>query len=178
MIYEFMPQKNVRKLAGMLSILISATVGFFLFTSLFPTMPLRWLFQLSGFVCIGIVIFIAARYIGKNLVYGISEGENGLDFTVTEVTNGGRSRVIVMRFALSEVESVEFLGNDSGKKKLLSKRVKKERRPTYNYCAEMGDPNTYCVFFTQNGTHSLLKLSPDSVILDYLTKKAENTEEL
>lgn len=177
MVYEYMPQKNIKKLTGMLVILISAAVGFFLFPSLFPNMPMRWIFQLTGMLCLVGVIFIATRYIGKALVYSILEDEEGLDFAVTEVTNGGRTRVTVCRFAIAEIDSIERVGTNSERKRALDARAKRERRKIFNYCAEIGDTNAYYVFLSHDGNDLLVKISPDSVILDYFTKKFnENTE--
>lgn len=173
MIYEYMPQKNVKKLSGILAILISAAVGFFLFPSLFPDMPMRWIFQLTGMACLVGVIFIVSRYIGRNLVYSIIEDDEGLDFAVTEVTNGGRTRVTVCRFAISDIDFIEFVGTLPEKKSALDSKAKKEGRKIFNYCAEIGDTNAYYVFLSQSGNDLLVKISPDSVILEYLTKSKE-----
>ena len=174
--YEYMPQRNIKKITAILVMLISAAVGFALFTSLYPDMQMIWIFQLSVIICVCGVIFIASRYIGKAIVYSIIEDDGALYFGVTEVTNGGRKRIMVCRFALSEVESVEYVGIDPEKKKALAERIKRERRQSYNYCAEISDPNTYCVFISQNGNKAVVKISPDSVIFDYLTKKGEGEE--
>ena len=98
-IHEYIPAKNLKKISGALVILISAACGFFAFPTMFPGMPMRWLFQLSGIGCLVAVIFLATRYISKTVVYRLTETEEGgVDFTVTEVTNDGRSKITVFVF--------------------------------------------------------------------------------
>ena len=173
MVYEYIPQKNLKKISGMLTVLISAAVGFFLFPTLFPTLPLRWIFQLSGVVCLVAVIFIASRYIGKSIIYAvIDNGEGGLDLTVTEVTNGGRSRITVCRFSIDNIEDAVRTGGDGQLKKKLGDRAKKEHRKTFNYCVEFNDPNACYIFVTECGELLLIKLSPDATLWGYLTNKA------
>ena len=168
MIYEYVPQKDLRRIAGVLIVLISASVGFFLFPTLFPAMQMRWIFQLSGVACLVAVIYIASRYIGRGFIYAVMEDEDGLDLTVTEVTNGGRTRVTVCRFSLSDIESAVLVGRNKEKRKMLEAKAKKEGRSRFNYCAELNDAKA-CYVFVKEGTSPLLvKLSPDTVLYEFL----------
>jgi len=177
-IYEYIPAKNLKKISGALVILISAACGFFAFPAIFTEMPMRWLFQLSGVGCLVAVIFFASRYISKAVVYRLIEtDEGGIDFTVTEVTNGGRTKVTVCRFDIANIEKVElfYAGNrdDETKKKAMVKRAKKDKRKLFNYSGDIKPPVVCCLLVEECGEKFFIKLTPDATIFGYFKKAAE-----
>lgn len=180
-IHEYIPAKDYKKISGLLVILISASCGFFAFPMLFPQMPMRWIFQLSGIACLAAVIFLATRYISKAVVYRLLEnGEGGIDFTVTEVTNGGRSKITVCRFALSGVERAELFyasnKEDEKKKKELVKQAKKDGRKSFNYCGDFKPPVVCCLLVEECGEKLIIKLTPDAVLFEYFKRAAQTID--
>ena len=129
MLYEYIPHKDVRRAMGRMVIFISAAVGCFAFPTIFPDMPLRWLFQMTGAVLLAAVIFVYTRSIGKTFIYRVVENDGGLDFTVTEVTGGGRSRITVCRFSLGSIEEAHIGDiSDRDEKRAFLSRAKGEGR--------------------------------------------------
>ena len=172
-LYTYAPPKNLQKLSGILIALISATAGFFAFPALFPEAPLRWLFQSSGVVCVLVVIFVVARYIMKSVVYSVVENEDGTrDFTVTEITNGGRSKVTVCRFGISNVEDVGLFyierKDDLQRKKAFVKKAKKEHRKSFNYCPDILSSPVCCITADEGGGKFLVMISPDTELYRYI----------
>ena len=89
--YEYIPHKNIKQASGLLVIFISAAVGCFAFPSVFPSVALRWLFQMAGALLLVATVFVYTRKIAKTFIYRIVEDDGEkLYFTVTEITNGGR----------------------------------------------------------------------------------------
>ena len=162
----------------MLVILIAAACGFFAFPTMFADMPMRWLFQLSGVFCLVGVIFLATRYISKTVIYRLTEnGEGGVDFTVTEVTNGGRSKITVCRFDVTNVECAElfYASNkaDGEKKKAMIKQAKKEKHKIFNYSGDIKPPVVCCLLVEECGEKFLIKLTPDATMFGYFKRAAE-----
>ena len=177
-IHEYIPAKNFKKISGALVRLISAACGFFAFPTIFPEMSMRWLFQLSGIGCLVAVIFFAARYISKTVVYRLIETEEGgVDFTVTEVTNGGRSKITVCRFDISNVERAELFyasnKDDSSKQKAMIKQAKADKRKIFNYSGDIKPPVVCCLLVEECGEKFLIKLTPDATIFGYFKRAAE-----
>ena len=180
-IHEYIPAKNYKKISGLLTILIAAACGFFAFPALFNQMPMRWIFQLSGVICLAAVIFLATRYISKSLVYRlIDNGEGGVDFTVTEVTNGGRTKITVCRFDIKSIERAELFyasnSKDEENKKSMIKQAKKEGRKSFNYCADIKPPVVCCLLVEECGERFLIKLTPDATIFGHFKKSVESVD--
>ena len=169
-VYSYVPPKNLKMISGYIILLISLAALFFAFPAFFGEIPMRWLFQLSGLCCLGVVVFIASRYILKNTVYSIVEEDGKLDLTVTEITNNGKSRIMVCRFAIESIEEIGlfYLGNatDEAKKKEFVKKAKK--MPHFNYCPDMRSNPVCCVVASENDSKFLVKISPDDTIYSYL----------
>ena len=179
-IYEYIPAKDFKKISTILVILISAACGFFAFPAMFPNMSMKWIFQLSGIACLTGVIFVVSRYISKTVVYRIVGNEDeDMDFTVTELTNGGRSKITVCRFSLSGIESAELFyeskSEDRAKKKTLIKQAKKDGRKIFNYCADVKPAVVCCLLVEESGEKFLIKLRPDAVMYGYFQKSAEKS---
>ncbi len=169
-IYEYIPTKNLKKLSGVIIILISVAAGLFAFPSIFPEMPLRALFQATGIGCLAVVIFITARYISKSVIYRfIEDDEGGIDFTVTEVTNGGKSHVTVCRFSLENIERVDVFyierAEDKDRKKAFMKQMRKEHRKIFNYCPDVLSSPVCMVCVRESGEPLLIKAVVDAKML-------------
>lgn len=176
-VYSYVPPKNLKMISAYIILLISLAAGFFAFPAFFGEMPMRWLFQLSGLCCLGVVVFIASRYILKNTVYSIVEEDGKLDLTVTEITNNGKSRIMVCRFAIESIEEIGlfYLGNatDEAKKKEFIKKAKKKKMPHFNYCPDMRSNPVCCVVASENDARFLVKLSPDDTLYSYLAGRLD-----
>ncbi len=181
-LYTYVPPKNLKRLSGLIIILISATVGFFLFPTLFPKMPLQWLFQVSGILCMLVVIFVVVRYIFKSVVYSLIENEDGtVDLTVTELTNGGKTRIMVCRFDVKNIEQMEIFfidrKEDAEAKKKLVKKAKKEHRKIFNYCPDMLSSPVCCIFANEGTEPFFVMISPDSELYNYLKNGLDTKED-
>ncbi len=169
-IYEYIPTKNLKKLSGLIIILISAAAGFFAFPLVYPEMPLRSLLQATGIGCLAAVIFITARYISKAMIYRFIENdEGGIDFTVTEVTNGGKSHITVCRFSLENIERVAVFyldrAEDKERKKEFMREANKEHRKVFNYCPDVLSSPICFVCVRESGEPLLIKVVVDAKML-------------
>lgn len=173
-VYEYSPQKSNKKALGVTIILLSIAIGLFAFTMLFPTLPYRWGLQLIAIVAFVAVVFIISRFIAKTFLYAIVESENGLDFTVTEITNAGRTRITVCRIGVSNIESSYLLDTSLPEQqkalKSLQKQAKSDGRKAFNYCPDINPAEVAILLVEECGEKFILKLSPDSTLWGYLKK--------
>ncbi len=180
-IYTYMPEKNYKKLTGFITLLSCGAVCLFTITYIFPSMPLKWLLQLGGLLALGAMVFIVSRYIMRKTVYALVEDESGrVDFTVTEITNKGRSQITVCRFDVRNIEMIDlFYKEDTEDKtrcKEMSKKARKEHRSTFNYCPDiLSDP--VCFIFANEGVGPFfIKIAPDEYIYNYLQDTVINDD--
>ena len=173
-VYEYSPQKSNKKALGVTIILLSIAIGLFAFTMLFPTLPYRWGLQLIAIVAFVAVVFIISRFIAKTFLYAIVENENGLDFTVTEITNAGRTRITVCRISLSNIEESHLLDCSNSKNienlKIIQKQAKSDGRKAFNYCPDINPAEVAILLVEECGEKFILKISPDSTLWGYLKK--------
>ena len=176
-IYEYTPQKSNKKALGTVIILLSLAAGLFLFTIIFPYIKFKWGIQLISVIAFVAIIFIISRYMAKSFVYAIVQDDDGtaLDFTVTELTNAGRTQITVCRIALSNIEEVHLFNrsNPEHVEKLaeIQKNAKSDGRKSFNYCPDM-NPTEFCILLVEEcGEKFLLKLSPNSTLLEYFYNK-------
>ncbi len=180
-IYEYIPTKNLKKLSGVIIMLISAAAGFFAFPMIYPDMPLRSLLQASGIGCLAVVVFIATRYISRSIIYRFVEDDEGdIDFTVTEVTNGGKRRITVCRFSLENIERVEVFyierAEDKTKKKAFMREMRGEHRKVFNYCPDVLSSPVCIIAVREAGEPLLIKAVIDAKMLS-LFEGGANREE-
>ena len=174
-VYEYSPPKSNKKASGIILILFSLAAGLFLFTLLFPSMPFRWAAQLISIAAFVAVIFIISRYVAKNFVYNVIKTDDGsLDFTVTEITNAGRTQITVCRIALSSIENAYLLNRsipeDASKIKTLKSQAKADGRKIFNYCPDV-NPSEVCILLVDECDEKfLISLSPDSTLWKYFKK--------
>ena len=175
-IYECAPQKNMRKLSGLVMIFICVATALFLISSIFQDMPYRWAVQLLGFGCLAAVVYIAARYVSKALVYRIVENEGERFLTVTEVTNGGRSQITVCRIGIESIEAVYSLDKKSDTDKLQLDRISaesKKGRKRFSYHPDVF-PRTICVILANEGGEALdIRIAVDGTLVEYLKKEID-----
>ena len=181
MIYECIPYKDTKRLTGLGVIFLSAAVGFFLFPSLYPDMSLCWLFQISGTLCLTVGILIYTRYVGRSYIYRIIEGDEGLDFTVTEVTGGGKSAVTVCKLSLDGIESAWRVREDTeGGKRIgneVKKRVRAEKCKRFAYCAEPMPADSLWVIARVGGEPICVRLSFDGGLYGYFREAIDKSVE-
>lgn len=175
-LYEYSPSKSNKKAAGIVLILFSLAAGLFLFTVLFPNIPFRWGIQLIAIAAFAAVIFIISRYIAKSFLYAVTQAEDGsLDFTVTEITNAGRSKITVCRIAISNIEEAYLFDRSvpeqAEKIKAIQSSAKSEHRKFFNYCPDV-NPTEVCILLVEEcGEKILLKLSPDTTLWRYFNNR-------
>ena len=174
-IYEYTPQKTNKKASGIILILFSLAAGLFLFTILFPNIPFKWAIQLISIFAFVAVIFIISRYVAKSFIYAIVEAEDGtLDFTVTEVTNAGRTRITVCRIGVNNIEKAHLFdrsipGHDE-RAKAIQATAKSDGRKSFNYCPDV-NPTEFCILLVEEcGEKFIFKLSPDATLWEYLKR--------
>ena len=174
-IYEYAPKKSNKKALGIIIVLLSLAAGLFLFTMIFPDIKFKWIIQLISIFAFVAIIFIISRYMAKTFIYAIFKNDNDtLDFTVTEITNAGRTQITVCRIAISNIEESHLLNRSipehNEKLATLQKSAKSDGRKFFNYCPDI-NPTEVCVILVEEcGEKFLLKLSPNATLWEYLKK--------
>lgn len=174
-VYEFSPQKSNKKALGIILILLSLSAGLFAFTTLFPDIPYRWALQLISVMSFVVIIFIISRYIAKSFLYAVVKNDDTLDFTVTEITNAGRTHITVCRIALSNIEEAHLIDRsipeNIEKLKNIKKTANTDGRKSFNYCPDV-NPTEFCILLIEEcGEKILLKLSYDPTLWRYFNNK-------
>lgn len=157
-LFEFRPEKNVKKLRTVTGILLLGAGVLMLVTVISGDIPYRWAVQLISLGMLAISIFITSRYIMKSYVYAVIKGDNGNDFTVTEIQ--GRHTITVCRIGLASIEQTVIvpLGNKQADTEVKNK-IKSEKRKMFNYCADLFDEKYICLFVNECGESMAIKLS-------------------
>ena len=157
-IFEFKPQKNIKKLQLVLGILLLGSIAVLLLTYIL-TFPAEWTVQLLGLGMLGMGIFVFTRYIIKDFVYASVKDENGgIDFTVTEQTY--KKSVVVCRISTANVEKIFVVDQGDKTKELqLKQLIKNGKYKRFNYCADLFDEKYICVLANECGQPVALKLS-------------------
>ena len=96
-IYEYTPEKNTKKLAGVTGLLLGGAVILILIYKLIPRISSPWMFQLLAVGMLMMAVFITSRYIMKSYVYAITEQDGDRLLTVTEIQ--GRHTITVCRIS-------------------------------------------------------------------------------
>ena len=174
-LYEYIPPKSNKKAIGASLMLVSLATGLFIFTILYPNIPFRWGVQLISIIAFVAFVFIISRYVSKKFLYAIIENEEkGLDFTVTEITNAGRTKITVCRISINDIEASYLFDCtvNENKQKLseLKKIAKNDGRKSFNYCPDI-NPAEVCVLVGEEcGEKYFITVSPNDVIWNYLKK--------
>ena len=157
-IFEFKPQKNMKKLQLVLGVLLLGSIAVLLLTKIF-VFPAEWAVQLIGLGMLTVGVFIYARYIKRDFVYASVKDENGgIDFTVTEQTY--KKSVVVCRIARSNVQQVITVERtDKEKSARVKQLIKDGKYKRFNYCADLFDEKYICVLANECAQPVALKLS-------------------
>ena len=167
-IYECAPQKNFKKLSGIVMLLICAATVLFLIPSVFSLMPFRWVLQTLGIVCLVAVVYISVRLVGKAFIYAIFENDDGSrDLTVTEVSNGGKSRITVCRVSLANIEEVSVLDRRNDTDRMRIKQLTRGRK-RFAYHPDFNPRGACYVSVTECGEPLTIKLAEDKRLIEYL----------
>lgn len=177
-LYEYTPQKNVKKLGLVTGLLLIGAVILMLIERLMPNLGTPWMFQLLAVGMLMLSIFITSRYIMKSYVYAIIDEDGSVDLTVTEIQ--GRHVITVCRISLSGLESVVVAyKGDPASDNPVKNKIREDKRKSFNYCSDFFDEKYICIFSDEGGTSIAVKLSWDEklekIIEEHLT--ADTTEE-
>ncbi len=158
---EFVPEKNVKKLGAVTLAMFLGAAMLILITVIKPDIDYKWAFQFIAVGLIAMGIFITTRYIMKNFVYAICKGDDGNDFTVTELQ--GRHKTTVCRISLSSIEqAVVVPQNDKPAEQVIKNKIREEKRKKFNYCADLLADNYICIFSNEGDTPIAIKISWNS----------------
>jgi len=176
-LFEFQPPKNTKKLSLVTGLLLLGAAVLMFITFLYEEMAYRWAIQLLSVGMLVISIFITSRYVMKSYVYAVIKGEDGNDFTVTEIQS--RHKITVCRIGISGIERVVVVEvGDRETDTALKKQIKAEKRKMFNYCADLFAEKYMCLLVNECGEELAIKLSYDEC-LDFLAEgeDGDNTSE-
>ena len=169
----FSPPKNTKRATGLIMIFAAAGAGLFLIPALIPNMPLGWLSQLLGVAALTVMICVISGSIARTFVYALIEnGDRTIDFTVTELGNGGKKQTTVCRVSLGNITEAHLLyserAGDAEKIKDISAKAKKEARKTFNYCHDVKVSPICLVLLEECGEPLLIKIASDAKLIELL----------
>ncbi len=171
-VYEYRPEKNNTRIFGIMMIMLSLGAAFFVTPLLVPSVPFHWLFQLLGVVAIIAVIYLLTRYVAKSFVYAVIEDDGSLDFTVTEITNGGRKAITVCRVAIANITDLQVFDLCDGEQKLREKEIwaeaHRESRKCYDYCHDIKTTPVCLIALEECGEPLLIKIASDAKLIELL----------
>ena len=171
-IYEYRPEKNLTRIFGVMIILISLAAALFFTPLIFPSVPFHWAFQLLGTVAVVAVIYLLTRYVAKSFVYAVIEDDGQLDFTVTELANGGRKVTTVCRVAIANIAELHVFDMNDPEQKLREKEMistaHHESRKAYDYCVDMKTSPVCILLLEECGEPLLIKIASDAKLIELL----------
>ena len=171
-IYEYRPEKNLTRIFGAMIILISLAAALFFTPLIFPGVPFHWAFQLLGTVDVVAAIYLLTRYVAKSFVYAVIEDDGQLDFTVTELANGGRKVTTVCRVAIANISELHVFDMNDPEQKLREKEMissaHHESRKAYDYCADMKTSPVCILLLEECGEPLLIKIASDAKLIELL----------
>ena len=172
-VYEYRPEKNNTRIFGIMMIMLSLGAAFFVTPLLVPSVPFHWLFQLLGVVAIIAVIYLLTRYVAKSFVYAVIEDDGQLDFTVTELTNGGRKAITVCRVAIANITELQVFDLRDGEQKLCEKEIwaeaHRESRKCYDYCHDIKTTPVCLIALEECGEPLLIKIAAEDRLCSLLS---------
>ena len=169
--YEYIPQKNLKKTTGIVLLLGAAAAVAVFFTSLFPEMPFRWALQLMAIGCLAAIVYITARYVTKSFIYRIEkrDEDGGLDLTVTELT-GGKKPVTVCRIGLESISAVSRVTEEN--RESLKKKAGDSGRKKFIYICDIKPPVTLWLFAEECGEPLSIKISANEEFASLIERNA------
>lgn len=171
-VYEYKPEKSNTRIFGLMIIFLSVGAAFFISPLLLPSLPFHWLFQLLGIIAIITVIYLLTRYVAKSFVYAVIEDNGALDFTVTEITNGGRRATTVCRISVFGITELKVFDMRNGEQRLREKEIvaaaHQEKRKCFDYCHDINTSPVCVILCEEGGEPLLLKIASDSRLVEFL----------
>ena len=166
--YEYIPKRGNQKAIHLIFLCL---IGGFLIlglTSVMPTLPFRWAFQITGIACLAAAIYVYVRYVTRFFRYAIVKREDGsLDLTVTECQRKGR--ITVCRLSLAGIERVERVEeNVRARQAELKKEIRKEGRKLFYYNVTLAPSSLCYVFATECGERLAIVIEADEQLLRML----------
>ena len=172
-VYEYRPEKNNTRIFGIMMIMLSLGAAFFVTPLLVPSVPFHWLFQLLGVVAIIAVIYLLTRYVAKSFVDAVIEDNGSLDFTVTEITNGGKKAITVCRVAIANITDLKVFDLRDGEQKLREKEIwaeaHRESRKCYDYCHDIKTTPVCLIALEECGEPLLIKIAAEDRLCSLLS---------
>ena len=174
-LYEYTPPKNNAKIMGIITCITSIGLGPLLFSLVIPNLPFKWLFQLIAIIDFTLVIFLITRFIAKSFLYSIIKvNDSDLDFTVTEITNGGKTKTTVCRIGIGGIEEIHIIDRSSKdeeqKLQEIKRNARKEGRKAFNYSTDINTPKLCIILCEECGEKFLITLAFDDTLVGYLNK--------
>lgn len=171
-IYEYRPEKNMTRIFGVMIIFISLAAALFFTPLLLPSLPFHWAFQLLGAVALVAVIYLLTRYVAKSFVYAVLEDDGQLDFTVTELANGGKKVTTVCRVAIANITELHVFDMSDPEQRLREKEMicaaRHEARKAYDYCADMKTSPVCILLLEECGEPLLIRIASDARLVELL----------
>ncbi|MBP3314472.1 MAG: DUF2029 domain-containing protein [Clostridia bacterium] len=171
-IYEYRPEKNLTRIFGVMIILISLAAALFFTPLIFPSVPFHWAFQLLGTVAVVAVIYLLTRYVAKSFVYAVIEDDGQLDFTVTELANGGKKVTTVCRVAIANITELHVFDMNDPEQKLREKEIwaeaHRESRKCYDYCHDIKTTPVCLIALEECGEPLLIKIAAEDRLCSLL----------
>lgn len=171
-IYEYRPEKNLTRIFGVMIILISLAAALFFTPLIFPSVPFHWVFQLLGTVAVVAVIYLLTRYVAKSFVYAVIEDDGQLDFTVTELANGGRKVTTVCRVAIANITELHVFDMNDPEQKLREKEIwaesHRESRKCYDYCHDIKTTPVCLIALEECGEPIMIKIAAEDRLCSLL----------
>lgn len=175
-LYEFEPQKNVKRLTALISVMFFGAAGVILLT-LIDSLPFKGVFQLIAIIMLCVGVFFTSRFIMRAYAYRIESTDTGRDFTVTELQ--GKSVITVCRLSLSGICEVRVTGADERRAAAeIKARAKKEQRKIFNYCVDIVSARTLWIFAEECGERVCVRLSYDEKLCELLSSAADAHSEV
>ena len=174
-LFEFCPQKNIKRLALTTGLLIFGALLLMLLTMVLQDMAYRWAIQLLSLGMLAMGIFITTRYVMRSYVYAVMRTDDGDDLTVTELH--GRHTVTVCRVSMDNVAYALVVPmGDREAEADVKNRIKADKRKVYNYCADLFGEKYICLFVREGGEAIAIKLSWDESLEKLFENKSDDTE--
>ena len=128
-----------------IAIILCYSVGVLLYgTSNMDGVPFPIIFQCATIILLGVGTYLLFRFVLKKFTYEVSsDGEGGLDLTVTETV--GKKQTVVARMALDKISRADIMDKKALKKELSAKG--KIRPLLFRYDANPFDPKVILVEF-------------------------------
>ena len=171
--YEFKPQRPHDKARKLIVLFFAGAAALFLLTVPLEGVPFLWVIQLLAILLLVVAVFLVTRYVTKTYEYAVEPTDDGADLTVTEISSGGKRRIVVCRISLSGIESVRAI---VGKDEELS-AIRKARRKIFDYRIDVAPEKSILAVANEGGEEYILLFAYDDEFLSILERN-ENERDI